>query len=199
MWHLLIAAAVAGSTGFAANRFLKLKSTASNTKPSISSLPIPQQTLPRNAVTPCPVENADLTIPQNFHETAIDNNNTDTQNKVFTFTSSKSPKKYGSPSQPKRYLNKPARVRRWSKAGIRVAKVELRSAALEHSNSGKKLLKKRKTNNHIAGNTAFCSPKGYTTSVLFYRLFFLIFQFYIPPFPEIQISKMIDLEFWNAF
>lgn len=158
MWHLLIAAAVAGSTGLAAKHFLRLSPTPSDTLP-----PLPQQTPPCDAVPTTPIQNADdFTVPENSHETAIESND-DTQNQVFTFNSSKSPRQSGSLSRPR---NPTKTGRRGSKTGIRVAKVEIRSvteAPSEHRNGRKRLtlsLKRRKTNS-IAGKTVFSSSKGY--------------------------------------
>ncbi|XP_057438349.1 uncharacterized protein LOC130730371 [Lotus japonicus] len=122
MWQFLLAAAVAGSTSFAAKHFLKPTNTQ----------PVPDNT-------------------SNCHQPLIECQ-PETENGIFTFSSSRSLTQDGSSSNPKNSTKN----RRRSKSGIRVAKVELRSA--EHRKRGKR---RRKTinSNNIAGKPAFCSSK----------------------------------------
>ncbi|KAJ1443846.1 hypothetical protein SESBI_00016 [Sesbania bispinosa] len=154
MWNFLLTAAVAGSTGFAAKHFLNLRPTSTNTQPCNED----------NALPTSPIENANPMVPHNLHESVI-KSNSDTQNQVFTFSSSESLRQNGSPSRPKNSTTKkPLLGRRGSKNGIRVAKVELRSIAEDHNhrNAGKRFpfcSKRRKTIKNVAGKTAFCSSK----------------------------------------
>ncbi|KAK7337039.1 hypothetical protein VNO77_17597 [Canavalia gladiata] len=147
MWQLLLAAAVAGSTGLAAKHFLSLRNT--------------QQTPQCNDHKASSVDTANLMLLNSSHESVIQTNS-DTPHGLFIISrnSSKSLRQDESPSKPE----KQAMCRPGSKNRIRIAKAQVLS---EHRNGGKRMplyFKRRKTVKSIAAKPAFCSSKA---SILF--------------------------------
>lgn len=154
MWQVLLAAAVAGSTGFVANRFLTQTKQCDHKHddPGITfenKNPISQPPVP---TTGCSGSGSET--------------NTDTQDGIFRFSSSESLRQHGLRSRASGSRKKPLFRRRRSKDGVKIAKMEQKSdaqARSEQSKDGKRLsfcLKRRKTIKNLAGKAGFCSSKG---------------------------------------
>lgn len=171
MWQVLLAAAVAGSTGFVANHLL------SQTKLCNHNSDEPQSPLEDTISQPLLVQN-------DFSESRFESNS-QAQDGIFRFSSSESLRKDGFRSRANDSKKKAVIGGRRSKHGVRVAKVENRSdveVRSEQSKDGKRLtfsLKRRKTTKNLAGKTGFCSSKGFVFLVLFgsIEMFYFIFSF----------------------
>lgn len=151
MWQVLLAAAVAGSTGFVANRFLAQTKQCDHNDddPGITS----ENPLSLPPMVPNVCSGSGFEI------------NADTQGEIFRFSSSESLRKPGPRSRTSDSRQKPLFRSRRSKNGVKIAKMEQRSdvqARSEQSKDGKRLsfcLKRRKTIKNLAGKTGFCSSK----------------------------------------
>lgn len=148
MWQLLLAAAVAGSTGFIAKHLFTQSKQCHHTHDD------PDITLHED----------DNLISQPLGSKA--EANSDTREGIFTFCSSQSLRQQHEHGLPK----KPLFRRRKSKGAVKIANLE------EEGKDGKRLsfcLKKRKTVKNVAGKTGFCSSKG----IIFYVLVNVTYQF----------------------
>ncbi|KAI9086198.1 hypothetical protein K1719_031746 [Acacia pycnantha] len=153
MWQVLLTAAVAGSTGFVASRFLTQTKQCNHNHDDLgitfeNENPISQPPVTTNGCSGSGSET-----------------NTDAQDGIFRFSSSESLRQHGLLSRASGSRTKPLFRRRRSKDGVKIAKVEQTSdahARSEQSKDGKRLsfcLKRRKTIKNLTGKTGFCSSK----------------------------------------